>query len=96
MQNDKVNDKKRCIILSPAEATGFQKCVMAAFENREFVRQWERLRKQRLITAGYIWGKNYIQSQDKRQAKAINLFIKDARNLIWDRLTADAWQEFCR
>ena len=34
--------------MNPFEAIGFQKCVMAAFDNREFVKNWERLRRKEL------------------------------------------------
>ena len=34
--------------MNPFEAIGFQKCVMAAFDNREFVENWERLRRKEL------------------------------------------------
>ena len=35
-------------MLSPIETVGFKKCVMEAFDNKEFVANWERLRKQKL------------------------------------------------
>lgn len=35
-------------MLSPLEAIGFKKCVTSAFDNLEFVLNWERLRKRQL------------------------------------------------
>lgn len=35
-------------MLSPYEAIGFQKCVMDSFDNSEFVKNWETLRKRSL------------------------------------------------
>ena len=31
-------------MLSPKESIGFKKCVLSAFDNKEFVKEWERLR----------------------------------------------------
>jgi len=39
-------------MLSPIEAIGFNRCVMASFENREFVSNWERLRKKEIKRRG--------------------------------------------
>jgi hypothetical protein len=47
----------------------FDEVVMYCFDNKEFVSNWERLRKIKLH------GK-----------KAMMLFIKDVRNLVWERL----------
>jgi hypothetical protein len=51
----------------------FKECVMFVFDNKEYVKNWERLRKTPL-----------------RGKKAMNLFIKDIRNLIWDRMPKEA------
>ena len=47
----------------------FKECVLAVFDNKEYVQNWERLRK--------------IKLGDK---KSMRLFIKDVRNLFWDRM----------
>lgn len=47
----------------------FNEVVMFCFDDKNFVKQWERLRNLKLH------GK-----------KAMNLFIKDVRNLVWERL----------
>jgi hypothetical protein len=46
----------------------FKDVVLATFDNKEFVTNWERLREKKLTP------------------KTMRLFIKDVKNLIWDRL----------
>lgn len=63
-------------MLSPIECIGFEKCVMVAFDNKEYVSNWERLRGKKLSGA-----------------TAMRLFIKDVRNLLWDRMPVVARRE---
>ena len=63
-------------MLSPAESISFEKCVWAAFNDKEYVSQWERLRERKLTGN-----------------KAIGLFIRDVRDLIFDRLPKDDCRE---
>lgn len=63
--------------MSPIEAIGFSKCVMTCFDNKEFRENWERLRRLRL----------------NHNKKTMTRFIKDVRDLVWDRLPAQAKYE---
>ena len=49
----------------------FKETVMACFENKEYRKNWERLRKTTL---------------HEKNEKGMKLFIEDVKNLIWDRL----------
>jgi hypothetical protein len=49
----------------------FAECVMACFDNREFLKNWERLRKKRIREGS---------------TEEMRLFIKDVKELVWDRL----------
>ena len=55
------------------ESVQFKELVSMVFDNKEYVRNWERLRGKRLLSE-----------------KSMKLFIKDVRDLFWDRLPRNA------